>query len=60
MEYHDLKLLLDLSEELALHTRVLSRGLLLEQEKIPAAYANPRILASVARANLLFARSSRS
>lgn len=48
------------SDELALHAHVRSRGLLLEQEKIPAAYASPRILASVASAGKLLQRSSDS
>lgn len=46
------------ADELALHAHVRLRNLLLEQEKIPAAYSSPRILASVAAARMLSQRSS--
>ncbi len=45
-------------DELALCAHVRSRGFLLEQEKIPAAYASSRILALVAGSSMLRQRSS--
>jgi len=48
------------ADELALRAHVQSRELLLEQEKIPAAYSSPRILASVTAARMLSQRSSSS